>query len=205
VPSTGRLLSWNASVLTQPPTTTRLAFFLATTRNLAEQQCTRVRRSTSLSAKLCVGMELDMWSKEKWQALFTRHRVIVCTAQILVNLLDKGSEYMTMSRINVLILDECHKAHRNHPYTKVMSHYDRADPASRPRVFGMTVRAVPCRALPLPCLALSACLPACLLCSVIHRPRWMDHRPRTQHNRPRPAATAPPSSGAPRTSAPWTR
>ncbi len=128
-----------------PPTPTppqRLAFFLATTRNLAEQQCARVRRATCLSAKLCVGMELDMWSKEKWQALFRRHPVIVCTAQILVNLLDKGSEYMTMARINVLILDECHKAHRNHPYTKVMSHYDRASAGERPRVFGMTVRAL---------------------------------------------------------------
>lgn len=119
----------------------RLAFFLTTTRNLAEQQCQRVRRSTSLSARLCVGMEVDMWSKDKWQALFRQHRVIVCTAQVLVNLLQKGSQYITMARINVLILDECHKARRNHPYTKVMCHYDSADPAlGRPRVFGMTVR-----------------------------------------------------------------
>lgn len=87
-----------------------------------------------------MGIELDLWSKEKWQALFRRHNVIVCTAQVVVNLLDKGCEYMTMARINLLILDECHHAHRNHPFAKVMAHYNRADPATRPRVFGMTVR-----------------------------------------------------------------
>ena len=118
----------------------RVAFFLATTRNLAEQQCHRIRKATSLSAKLCVGMELDLWSKAQWQALFRKHQVVVCTAQVLVNLLDKGSEYMTIGRMNLLILDECHKAHRNHPYTKAMAHYDRARPEERPRVFGMTVR-----------------------------------------------------------------
>ncbi len=116
----------------------KVAFFLATTRNLAEQQYQRIRNTTALTVKLCVGMEMDLWSKSQWQALFQDHQVVVCTAQILVNVLNKGSEYMAMKKINVLIFDECHKAHRNHPYAKVMNHHDVAEPQDRPRIFGMT-------------------------------------------------------------------
>lgn len=117
----------------------QVAFFLATTRHLAQQQYQRIRNATSLSIKFCVGMEYDLWSKAQWQTVFRQNHVIVCTPQILLNVLTKGSEYMTVSRINLLVLDECHKAHRNHPYAQVMHHYERAEASgTRPRVFGMT-------------------------------------------------------------------
>jgi len=117
----------------------QIAFFLATTRHLAEQQYQRICNATSLTTKFCVGMEYDLWSKTQWQTLFQENQVIVCTPQILLNLLNKGSEYITVRRINLLILDECHKAHRNHPYAQVMHHYERAEALGpRPRVFGMT-------------------------------------------------------------------
>jgi len=117
----------------------QIAFFLATTRHLAEQQYQRIRNATSLTTKFCVGMEYDLWSKTQWQTLFQENQVIVCTPQVLLNVLNKGSEYITVRRINLLILDECHKAHRNHPYTQVMHHYERAEALGpHPRVFGMT-------------------------------------------------------------------
>lgn len=117
----------------------QIAFFLATTRHLAEQQYQRICNATSLTTKFCVGMEYDLWSKTQWQTLFQENQVIVCTPQILLNVLNKGSEYITVRRINLLILDECHKAHRNHPYAQVMHHYERAEALGpRPRVFGMT-------------------------------------------------------------------
>lgn len=117
----------------------QIAFFLATTRDLAEQQYQRIRNATSLSIKFCVGMEYDMWNITQWQTLFRQNQVIVCTPQILLNVLTKGSKYITVRRINLLIIDECHKAHRNHPYAQVMLHYERAKAlGTRPRVFGMT-------------------------------------------------------------------
>jgi ERCC4-related helicase len=64
----------------------------------------------------------------------------VCTPAVLVNLLAKGSEYMCLSRINLLILDECHHAKKGTkaPYVLLMSKYD-PHAEQKPRVLGMTV------------------------------------------------------------------
>jgi superfamily II DNA or RNA helicase len=43
----------------------RKAFFLVTTRALAEQQHERLGSLTSLDVALCVGMELDLWTKQE--------------------------------------------------------------------------------------------------------------------------------------------
>src|SRR6056297_1226130 len=117
----------------------KVAFYLATTRHLAEQQWQRICNGTALLTKLCVGMEYDLLSKSQWQTLFRQNQLVVCTPQILLNVLDKGHNYITLQRINLLILDECHKARRNHPYALLMHQYGRGiGKGPLPRVFGMT-------------------------------------------------------------------
>jgi len=117
----------------------KVAFYLATTRHLAEQQWQRICNGTALLTKLCVGMEYDLLSKSQWQTLFRQNQLVVCTPQILLNVLDKGHHYITLQRINLLILDECHKARRNHPYALLMHQYGRGiGKGPLPRVFGMT-------------------------------------------------------------------
>jgi ERCC4-related helicase len=78
----------------------------------------------------------------QWQAVFRENQVIVCTHQVLLNLLEKGSEYMSVARLALLIIDECHEATKAHPCVKVMQFYAQAKAAgsSLPLVFGMTVR-----------------------------------------------------------------
>ena len=81
-------------------------------------------------------------SHRQWQDVFREHQVIVCTHQVLLNLLEKGSEYMSLERVALLVIDECHEATNAHPCVKIMQFYARAKAAgsSVPRVFGMTVR-----------------------------------------------------------------
>lgn len=51
--------------------------------------------------------------------------MFVLTAQVLVNLMLHG--FLSMSRINVLIFDECHHCSDNHPYAHIMNAYRQCD------------------------------------------------------------------------------
>jgi superfamily II DNA or RNA helicase len=45
-------------------------------------------------------------------------QVLVMTPQILVDGLDNNS--ITLDKVNLMVLDECHHASKNHPYAKIM-------------------------------------------------------------------------------------
>jgi len=75
----------------------------------------------------------------QWDKTLAENQVVVATAQVLLNLLEKGNNYLSFSRINYLILDECHAAVKSHPFNKVMAKYLAEDQTKRPKVFGMTV------------------------------------------------------------------
>jgi endoribonuclease Dicer len=46
--------------------------------------------------------------------------------------------YPKWYQVSLLIFDECHHAHKNHPYTTVMTIYRACPESDRPKVFGMT-------------------------------------------------------------------
>lgn len=45
------------------------------------------------------------------------------TPNALLNLLHRGTEYLTLRDVGVLVFDECHKARKKHPYARVMAFY----------------------------------------------------------------------------------
>lgn len=45
------------------------------------------------------------------------------TPNALLNLLHRGTEYLTLRDVGVLVFDECHKARKKHPYARVMGFY----------------------------------------------------------------------------------
>lgn len=45
-------------------------------------------------------------------------QVLVMTPQILLDGLDSNS--LTLDKVNLMVLDECHHASKNHPYAKIM-------------------------------------------------------------------------------------
>ena len=57
--------------------------------------------------------------------LLQHHNVVVMTAQILVNALksDVRGERVDLKDISLLLFDECHHAHKEHPYNSIMENY----------------------------------------------------------------------------------
>lgn len=65
-------------------------------------------------SSVCVSLLCPLLCSQ-WVAKLSHNNVIISTAQVLLNLLDKGREYLTMERLNLLIIDECHRASKQHP------------------------------------------------------------------------------------------
>ncbi|RFU77078.1 endoribonuclease dicer [Trichoderma arundinaceum] len=79
-------------------------------------------------------------TQEFWDEQFTQHMAVVCTAQILLDLLTCG--FISMRQINLLVFDEAHHAKKNHPYARIIrDHYVR-ERNKRPRILGMTASPV---------------------------------------------------------------
>ncbi|KAL7941514.1 hypothetical protein V8C42DRAFT_348640 [Trichoderma barbatum] len=79
-------------------------------------------------------------SQEYWNKQFAENMAIVCTAQILLDLLACG--FISMSQINLIVFDEAHHAKKSHPYARIIKdHYLRSRDA-RPRILGMTASPV---------------------------------------------------------------
>ncbi|XP_020906364.1 probable ATP-dependent RNA helicase DDX58, partial [Exaiptasia diaphana] len=73
--------------------------------------------------------------------LLKTHDVIVLTAQILLNALQKGS--VKISQITLLVFDECHHTNKDHNYNKIMQNYMalkyQSDPNIKlPQIVGLT-------------------------------------------------------------------
>lgn len=83
-----------------------------------------------------------MWSKDKWEKIFSQNMVIVCTAEVLRQCLHRS--FISMDRINLLIFDEAHHAKKDHPYARIIKDfYAQNEPGSLlPKIFGMTASPV---------------------------------------------------------------
>ncbi|EED23279.1 RNA helicase/RNAse III, putative [Talaromyces stipitatus ATCC 10500] len=116
----------------------RISFFLVDSVTLVFQQTAVLKNNLDQPVASIYGdMGLDLWNKDVWTGYFTTNMVIVCTADILTQCLLHS--YITMEDINLLIFDEAHHAKKEHAYARIMKDgYLKANPASRPRIFGMT-------------------------------------------------------------------
>ena len=89
------------------------------------------------------GCGISDWGLEKWEDELTNVDVLVMVAQSALNALNKG--VLLVSRIGLLIFDECHHARRNHPYREVMRTLDdnvkRLD-CDPPKILGLSASIV---------------------------------------------------------------
>ncbi|QIW99706.1 hypothetical protein AMS68_005224 [Peltaster fructicola] len=117
----------------------RVVFFLVPSVNLVLQQTAVLETNLAYAIGSYHGsLNVDNWSRETWLQIFNEHRVVVCTAEILRNCLDKS--YIRMDQISLLVFDEAHHAKKDDPYAKIMRrHYHITNKTDRPLVFGMTV------------------------------------------------------------------
>ncbi|KAL6216878.1 hypothetical protein ACLB2K_010096 [Fragaria x ananassa] len=118
----------------------KLIIFLAPTVHLVHQQFGVIKEHTSFEVEEYYGAKgVDAWDKEHWEKEFKNHDILVMTPQILLDALRKA--FLTMEAVCLLIMDECHRATGNHPYTKIMKEFYHRS-SMKPKVFGMTASPV---------------------------------------------------------------
>ncbi|KAL3188582.1 hypothetical protein MRX96_022587 [Rhipicephalus microplus] len=116
-------------------------FFLVPTVPLVVQQQKAIKCQTDLRVGGYVGdMNVDNWNKKRWEKEFVESQVLVMTPDVFKLIIHHG--FLKMSRVNLLILDECHRAVKQHTYREVMRCMDVLEPHERPRVLGLTASVI---------------------------------------------------------------
>ncbi|KAF9126572.1 Dicer-like protein 1 [Mortierella sp. GBA39] len=122
------------------PTKSKISFFIVNNVPLVFQQAAVIRANCDAEvAMLCGAMDTKKFSDDLWGETYKKVDVVVVTAQILLDLFRHG--FVQMSRVNLLIFDECHHARKEHPFCCIMKefyHVHDLDRSQRPKVFGMT-------------------------------------------------------------------
>ncbi|TDH72544.1 uncharacterized protein CCR75_006045 [Bremia lactucae] len=114
----------------------RRAFFMAPTRQLVVQITAKIRQTSTLRVNSFYGQSADLWDAMQWEREMQLTRVFVCTPEIVRNVLLKG--YVSLSRMNLLVFDECHHVTKRHPYAQVIKMFNQDNMSSMPRIFGTT-------------------------------------------------------------------
>ncbi|KAK2616336.1 Dicer-like protein 1 [Conoideocrella luteorostrata] len=122
----------------------KVAFFLVDKVVLCLQQCNVLRANLAHQVGIFYGSTVSgLRTKDDWSRQVQDNMVIVCTAQILLDLL--GSGLVEISQINLLIFDEAHHTKKNHPYARIVRDYYTRTRHDRPRILGMTASPVDSR------------------------------------------------------------
>ena len=113
-----------------------------------KQQAGYLEDHTMLDVGQYIGaMDVDNWSKEKWQEELTSHHVLVMTHTIFKNMLHAG--FIHLRNVNLLVFDECHHAVKNHEYVQIMKVFDSVpNPDDHPRVLGLSASLLPNKCKP---------------------------------------------------------
>ncbi|KAJ3678564.1 hypothetical protein LUZ60_002367 [Juncus effusus] len=118
----------------------RLVVFLCPTVVLVHQQYEEIKSQTSVEVEKYYGLKgVDTWTAENWKKEISQNQVMVMTPQILLDALRKA--FITLEPIRLMILDECHNATGNHPYTRIMKEFYHST-IRKPSIFGMTASPV---------------------------------------------------------------
>lgn len=116
-------------------------FFLAPTVPLVAQQQKAIQAHTSLRVGGYIGdMNVDNWDAARWHKEFVNSQVLVMTPEIFKIILHHA--FLPLSRVNLLILDECHRAVKQHTYREIMRCMDVVEQGLCPRVLGLTASVI---------------------------------------------------------------
>ncbi|KAI6036993.1 hypothetical protein BKA83DRAFT_4170530 [Pisolithus microcarpus] len=128
------LIKW---IVLQPHARGKVVVFLVPKVALVEQQAAFITSQTPLRVRKFHGrLDLELSDRANWKAAFEGADVVVMTAQIFLNVLTHS--HWSIDRVSLIIFDECHHTRKNHAYNGIMREYFQADPAERPKIFGMT-------------------------------------------------------------------
>lgn len=104
---------------------------------LVQQQAHVIEMHSDLSVGAYYSdLGVDLWTDEKWNNEFSSRHVLVMTPQIFLSVVVNG--FITLSKVNLIVLDECHHAVQDHPYAKIMKYLDTTSLESHPKILGLT-------------------------------------------------------------------
>ncbi|KAF9084442.1 Dicer-like protein 1 [Mortierella sp. AD031] len=122
------------------PDKRKISFFIVNNVPLVYQQAAVIRANCDAEVMMLSGAtDTKKFSGGLWEKAFETVDVVVLTAQILLDLFRHG--FVQMTRVSLLIFDECHHARKDHPFCCIMKefyHIHGLDRNQRPKVFGMT-------------------------------------------------------------------
>ena len=116
----------------------KIIVFIVNTVSLVQQQLDRLERYLPESVRItCLhGTTADIPLSD----ILENNNVVVLTAQVLVNALERGD--VTISDFSLLVFDECHHTKKRHAYNEIMQWYldDKfeAKSASLPQILGLS-------------------------------------------------------------------
>ena len=77
------------------------------------------------------------WNRQRWTDELNQHHVLVMTHDLFQNhLLTPG--HLPLTKINLIIFDECHHTTKNHPYAQIMRRFSSCPKKERPRILGLS-------------------------------------------------------------------
>lgn len=113
------------------------SLFLVNTVCLGQQVAAEIKNLLGLQVA-CWNSETrkKSWSKERYRDEFDKHQVFVATAQLFVDAVKHS--FVSIAQLNVIVFDECHHGRMNHPYHELMKQFQYIDPATYPRIIGLS-------------------------------------------------------------------
>ncbi|XP_034050915.1 endoribonuclease Dicer [Thalassophryne amazonica] len=109
--------------------------FLANAASSVAQQAAAVRTHSDLQVGEYTDLgETSALVSQWWQQEITENQVLVMTCHIFLHILKKG--ILVLSKINLVVFDDCHLAIVDHPYCEIMKLFEGC--LSAPQVLGLT-------------------------------------------------------------------
>ncbi|CAM9318950.1 unnamed protein product [Lampetra planeri] len=115
--------------------TARRTIFLVNTVSSVVQQAAAVRTHSDLRVGEYTDLdEASAWSDQQWSQEIINNQVLVMTCHIFLHVL--RNQILPLSKINLVVFDDCHLAITDHPYCEIMKLFE--DCSYGPRVLGLT-------------------------------------------------------------------
>jgi len=122
-------------------------WFIVPSVALAVQQSQTLR--SNLPFKIETACSYVTYSEKAREKLASAD-VLVATHGSALDLLKHYNDMFNLSRVNLMILDECHNATKNHPYVSIMRcFYDKIPRENRPRIVASIIIPLLTQSLPI--------------------------------------------------------
>ncbi|KAK5856936.1 hypothetical protein PBY51_010214 [Eleginops maclovinus] len=109
--------------------------FLVNTALTVVQQAAAVRTHSDLQVGEYIDVEeTSAWTDQQWSQEIIQNQVLVMTCHIFLHVLRK--KILPLSKINLVVFDDCHLAITEHPYCEIMKLFDGS--SCCPRILGLT-------------------------------------------------------------------